>query len=292
MTGKKPYWYGASGDRLMQEITLQGQWEEKGIWAQSELEVLLGKELGVGQDKMDPVETDEEYNNSGYFNWHRPFKAGLPGNDWSWHTITLYSQPETGEVVSIFTDYPGEKIETQVFSHEEALSQAISFLEKVLPKGETSMRVSRMPELSENIPDWADESLIKDGEESIIPFYSFGPNNCSFFFSPLYHGIPIYGQDYRVTVNLITGKVTSYSKGSLEFTTGLPDGVSRPDSRFRPRDFRARARSLPCREGAWRLRAALFDRLWAVDLPLPAWRDGVHSRLAPAWRVCAHGLAP
>jgi hypothetical protein len=225
MTGETPYWYSFTNVLLKSEIKLQGQWGEKVIQNQSELENMLGKELGVGFDKMDPVETEKEYNEAGYYNWRKSYKSSLPGSGWSWHTITLNSQPDTGEIINIYTDYHGE-IESAVFSKEEALDLAIAFLEKVLPKGETSMRVTlEMPVLAEAIPEWADASLVMDEGDGLYTIYAQDMNNLAFWFTPLNQGIPVLGQDYLVSVNLITGKVTSYRKGSLGIPADLPDAA-------------------------------------------------------------------
>lgn len=192
---------------------------------QEEAEILLSEHLGVDIDKMDRVETSREYNEAGFYNWRRTVKSERTGSGWSWRTVTLQMQPDTGELIGILTGDGEELIKTAVFSREDALASAVSFMEQVLPEGETEMRLSiDLPMFPDNAPDWADVSLLeREKGDNFYSFYVQCSNYIHFNFTPLHQGIPIYGADYNVTVSLISGKVTGYRKGNIPIPDDLPD---------------------------------------------------------------------
>lgn len=228
MTGKAPYWYGVDYMQMGQ-IILKGQWKEMAVQNQGEAEILLSQHLGVDIDKMERVETSREYNEAGFYNWRKAVKPELPGSDWSWHTVTLQMQPDTGELINIRTDDSGELIKPAVLSQEDALALAVSFMEKVLPEGAAEMSVvaHRNRMRSDNAPDWADVSLLERGKgnnfDDFYPMYVQSSNYTHFSFISMRQGIPIYGSDYNVTVSLVTGKVTGYNRGNIIISDDFPD---------------------------------------------------------------------
>ena len=211
MTGGDP---NSLGDMHIQQkhIVLSGRGDTLLARDQKEAELLLQRRFGVDLAEMVCAEINERFiahEDVVYHQWNADLDWEQPGADEKWRSINLGILRSTGEVVSFYVNERNEsQLQTEI-SREEALVIATNLVERALPKGDKEMHLSIYDHSFGGAPDWVDPDFnIHDG------WYPL--DEISFSFVPTHKGIQLpYG--YNVTVNMNTGKVTSYTNNN-QFT--------------------------------------------------------------------------
>ncbi|MDD4239086.1 MAG: DUF4163 domain-containing protein [Desulfotomaculaceae bacterium] len=121
---------------------------------------------------------------------------------------------DTGQVVSFNLQDEAGRGDKATVSREAAQETAIQFMQRYLERGAAEMEMYAYPAQEESIPEWVDRSKLEG--EAQRPEFSF-TSTC------MHQGIPVSDRGYSVTVNGITGRITSFYDRNRSSSVVLPD---------------------------------------------------------------------
>lgn len=218
LTGEPVEMY-ATGQPQQEMVKLVGQGEEMTAYNRSEAEALTSQLLGVDLEEM-YFNRSEDYNwfphdvLSVSYDWHTCTEGEPPGGE-ILRSVNLRTLADSGEIVGFHLYDNSAQDKQYTLTQEAALSTAMRFMERVLPEGDTEMRLQIWPDISETAPDWLDQTLLDEG---------FKSQGFSFFFGRLHQGISVPYDGYSVEVSRATGEVTYYSRRDEVLPAVLLDG--------------------------------------------------------------------
>ncbi len=209
---------------LTSPVKLAGEGKKLAAGTPEEVASLLAAETGIDMSGMKFGSVVERESEGRFvpgvkvkeYNWMSEPQTGPDGKpDFSTmrylHVTTL---ADTGQVVSFNLQDESGRGEQAAITQEAARKTALRFMQKHLEKDACELEMSIYSTHEENIPDWVDRSKLEGYEQR--PYFHF----C---FTRTHQGIPVSDSSYSVTVDGLTGKITSFVDVNSASSVTLPD---------------------------------------------------------------------
>jgi hypothetical protein len=202
-------------------VTLNGEGRKMIARTPEEAAALIAAETGMDITGMKFSEAQEEsYHEPGiklkeYFGRSEPQTGqdGIP--DYStMRFLHIRVLADSGQVVLFYLQDEAGRGEKGTISREAAQETAVQFVQRFLEQGASEMEMYIYPVQEEIIPDWVDRSKLESDAQR--PEFSFN-------FTCMHQGIPVADRGYQVTVDGLTGRITSFYDRQSSSSVTLPD---------------------------------------------------------------------